>query len=217
MSNAPASSGGADPAFATAERVSMWTQPQRGPAPFTAWHDALRTAFEVPQDEFELPPEPAIDIEAEREQAFALGYEEGFAAGRAEADAERAELRALAASLAALRPEPVTGLGAMIAATVERLVGEVMGQVTIDRDTLVARAEAAAALIADEGRPAVLKLNPADAARLAGVALPVAMETDAALAPGALRLETANGCIEDSPALRLERLKIALDRVAAAR
>lgn len=209
-----------DSAFASAERVSVWTKPVRGPQPFTAWNDALRAAFQVPTDEFEIPaeePVPAIDLEAEREDAFQLGYQEGIAVGRAEADAEKTALRNLARALETLRPEPTPALGQMIAATVERLVGEIMGAVEIDRDTLIARAEAAAAVIGDETRPAVLKLHPADLARLADAELPVAVEADATVALGALRLETASGWVEDGPALRLEKLRVALDRVAGAR
>lgn len=204
-------------AFATAQRVSVWTQPQaRGPAPFTAWGEALRAAFEPPADEIAIP-EPPIDIEAERNEAFGDGYEAGLADGRAESAPEKAALVRLAMSLEALRPEPSRALGSMIAATVERLLVELMGQVEIDRDTLVARAEAAAALIGEETRPSLLRLNPADAARLADVTLPVRIEPDPAIGAGALRLETGNGWIEDSPALRLEKLRGALDRVAAAR
>ncbi len=203
--------------FASARRVAVWTQPQaRGPAPFTAWGEALRTAFEPPASDIELP-EPPIDIEAERTEAFGDGYEAGLAEGRAEAEPEKTALAKLAGALDALRPEPSRALGSMIAATVERLLVELMGQVAIDRDTLIARAEAAAALIGEETRPALLRLNPADAARLAGVTLPVPIEADPAIGAGALRLETGNGWIEDSPALRLEKLRGALDRVAATR
>jgi flagellar assembly protein FliH len=207
-------------AFATAQRVSVWSKPATGPQPFTAWHEALRTAFEAPQDDFDMPAmpeEPAIDLDAEREEAFSLGYEEGLAAGRAEADAEKAALRNLARALDTLKPEPTPALGQMIAATVERLVGEIMGQVQIDRATLIARAEAAAAVIGEETRPAVLKLNPADVARLDGAELPVSVEADPTVALGALRLETAHGWVEDGPALRLKKLAAALDRVAGSK
>ena len=204
-------------AFASAQRVSVWTQPQaRGPAPFTAWGEALRAAFEPPADAIHVPEIP-VDIEAERNEAFGDGYEAGLADGRAEAEPEKAALARLATSLGALRPAPSRALGSMIAATVERLLVELMGQVTIDRDTLVARSEAAAALIGEETRPALLRLNPADAARLAGVTLAVPIEADPAIGAGAIRLETGDGWIEDSPALRLDKLRGALDRVAAAR
>jgi flagellar assembly protein FliH len=208
--------------FAAAERVSVWTRPvvPAGPVPFTAWGDALRAAFAPPTDPLLVPepePEAEIDLALLREEAFADGYAQGLAAGRAEAEPEIAACRRLAVRLDALKPEPAPALGSLIAATVERLLVEVMGQVEINRDTLLARAEAAAALIADETRPALLRLHPADAARLAGAELPVAVEADPALVPGALRLETGSGWIEDSPALRLEKLRVALDRVSASR
>jgi flagellar assembly protein FliH len=210
-----------NPAFAGAQRCSVWTQPDAsGPVPFVAWGQALRQAFQTPQDDIEMPeiePEPQIDIEAIRAEAMAQGFAAGIEAGRREADAEREALRVLAANLEGLKAEPTLGLGMMIAATVERLLHQVVGEVEVCRETLMDRAQAAAALIGDETRPAILKLNPADLARLDGAELPVVAEADATLSPGELRLETANGSIEDSPGLRLERLRTALDRIAAAR
>jgi flagellar assembly protein FliH len=210
-----------NPAFADAQRCSVWTQPDAsGPAPFVAWGQALRQAFQTPQDDMDMPeiePEPQIDIEAIRAEAMAQGFAAGIEAGRREADAEREALRILASNLDVLKAEPTLGLGMMIAATVERLLHQVVGEVEVCRETLMDRAQAAAALIGDETRPAVLKLNPADLARLDGAELPVAAEADATLSPGELRLETANGSIEDGPGLRLERLRSALDRIAAAR
>ena len=205
--------------FAGAQRCSVWTQPDvSAPAPFVAWGAVLRQAFEVPTDDlaFEIE-EPAIDIDAIRADAMAQGFAAGIEAGRREADTEREALRTLASGLEHLRPDPAQGLGAMIAATVERLLHEVVGEVSVDLDTLVARATAAAAMIGDETRPSILKLNPDDLKRLAGVELPVVAEADAALAPGSLRLETGAGSIEDGPAVRLDRLKLALDRIAGTR
>jgi flagellar assembly protein FliH len=204
--------------FAGAQRCGVWTQPDvAAPAPFVAWGAALRQAFEVPQDEMIIEEEPAIDIEAIRAEAMAQGFSAGIEAGRREADKEREALRALAAGLEHLRPEPTQGLGAMIAATVERLLKDVVGEAAVDLDTLVARANVAAAMIGEETRPSILKLNPDDLKRLAGVELPVAAAPDATLAPGSLRLETSAGSIEDGPAVRLDRLKLALDRIAGTR
>jgi len=204
--------------FAGAQRCGVWTQPDvAAPAPFVAWGAALRQAFEVPQDEMIIEEEPAIDIEAIRAEAMAQGFSAGIEAGRREADKEREALRALAAGLEHLRPEPTQGLGAMIAATVERLLKDVVGEAAVDLDTLVARANVAAAMIGEETRPSILKLNPEDLKRLAGVELPVAAAPDATLAPGSLRLETSAGSIEDGPAVRLDRLKLVLDRIAGTR
>jgi flagellar assembly protein FliH len=203
--------------FAGAERVAVWTKRPSTPPPFTAWGDALRHGFEVPEEPMVFEAPPAVDIDVIRAEAMAQGYAAGIAAGREEAEAERVAIKTLASSLEVLRPEPTQALGALIAATVERLVGEVVGEVEIDRDTLMLRAQAAAALIGDETRPAVLKLNPDDVAYLDGAALPVAIEADASISPGNLRLETVSGWIEDGLAVRLERLRCALDRIAAAR
>ncbi|HEY0270303.1 MAG TPA: hypothetical protein VGC10_04860 [Sphingomonas sp.] len=199
-------------------RVPVWT---RNPtvAHFTAWgaEPAHSRPDEIEEEEDEEPAPVPVDLDAHRAEAFSDGYAAGLEAGRREADAARAGIKALAASLETLRPEPTQALGALIAATVERLVGEVVGATPVDRETLLLRAQAAAALIGDETRPAVLKLHPDDVALLDGAALPVAVEADAALARGALRLETVSGWIEDSPALRLERLRAGLDRISAAR
>jgi flagellar assembly protein FliH len=209
--------------FTGAQRVSVWTQPDAaGPTPFVAWGQALRQAFEVPQNDIELPetmpePEPQIDIEAIRAEAMAQGFAAGIEAGRREANDEKVALRVLASNLDVLKAEPTLGLGVMIAATVERLLHQVVGEVDVCRETLMDRAQAAAALIGDETKPAVLKLNPDDLARLDGAELPVRAEGDAMLQPGELRLETAGGAIEDGPGLRLERLRAALDRIAAQR
>jgi flagellar assembly protein FliH len=211
-------------AFAGAQRVSVWTQPDAGgPPPFVAWGQALREAFEAPaENDVEMPeelfePEPQIDVEAIRAEAMAQGFAAGIEAGRREANDERVALRVLASNLESLKAEPTMGLGMMIAATVERLLHQVVGEVEVCRETLMDRAQAAAALIGDETKPAVLKLNPDDLARLDGAELPVRAEGDAMLQPGELRLETAGGAIEDGPGLRLERLRAALDRIAAAR
>jgi flagellar assembly protein FliH len=197
-----------------ATRVPVWTQP-RTAAPFTAWGEANN---DIDEPELEGEPEvEQIDIEAVRAAAIAQGYAAGLETGRRESDKERDALQRLAIGLEMLRPEPTQGLGAMIAATVDRLVRQVMGEVTVDLDTLMDRAQAAAALIGDETRPAVLKLNPDDLARLDAADLPVVAEADVSLAPGDLRLETGAGSVEDGPSVRLERLRAALDRVASTR
>lgn len=204
--------------FAGAQRVSVWTQPDgAGPPPFVAWGEALRTAFVAPEEEAFEPEIEQIDIESIRAEAMAQGFAAGIEAGRREADEERAAIRVLAANLQGLKAEPTQGLGMMIAATVERLLHQVVGEVEVCSATLIDRAQAAAALIGDEVRPAVLKLNAQDLARLDPAELPVPAEADPLLSPGELRLETANGSIEDGPGLRLERLRAALDRIAAAR
>ncbi len=201
---------------AGAMRVPVWTQP-RSSAPFTAWGEAHNDPIGSGCEPEAEPEVEQVDIEAVRAAAIAQGFSAGIEAGRREADKEREALQRLAIGLEMLRPEPTIGLGAMIATTVERLVREVMGEVEIDIDTLMDRSQAAAALIGEETRPVVLKLNPDDLSRLNNAELPVSVEADPTLAPGDLRLETGAGSIEDGPSVRLERLRVALDRVAGTR
>lgn len=199
---------------ADAKRIPVWSKAPEVASRFTAWGSAPVND----QDDFEPEPEievaPAFDLDEERSQAFSDGYAAGIEAGRHEIEPEREAFRAFATSLASLQPEPTQGLGAMIAATVERLLVEVMGEVEMDRETLLARAQAAAALIGDETKPSVLKLNAADVSRLQGVELPVALAVDPFLAPGEMRLETGSGSIEDGPKVRLQRLRAAFERIS---
>jgi len=77
--------------------------------------------------------------------------------------------------------------------------------------------DANAALIGEATQPARLRVHPDDAALLREAPLEVAVEADACLERGTVLLETADGWVEDGPAVRLERLRAELDKVAAAR
>ena len=105
----------------------------------------------------------------------------------------------------------------MLAETVERLVRQIVGEVTLDGTLLLGRAEAAAALIAEEAGPKRMRLHPDDCARLSGVAMPVELVVDPSLAPGSVLLETNEGWIEDGPQVGLEKLRVALDRMGLPR
>ena len=133
-------------------------------------------------------PEPVLDAAHER----ALGFE-------------------------TMQPEPTQALAALLAETVERLVRQIVGAVEIDQAALLARAQAAAALIGEETQPATLRLHPTDMARLAGATLPVATAADPNIPEGSVRLETSDGWIEDGAEVRLEKLRAALDTMGAAR
>jgi flagellar assembly protein FliH len=96
-------------------------------------------------------------------------------------------------------------------------VREIVGEVEIDGLRLLSRAKAAAALIGEASEPARLRVNPEDAALLADAELELTIEADPELPRGSVLIETAGGWIEDGPAVRLERLRAELDKVAAAR
>ena len=182
---------------------------RRSIEPFRPWAGGSESACSAT-----VPVDMACQIE---EIAYARGLAEGRRTVEAEFAAERDAIVQLAESLQSLRVEPVLPLAMLLAETVDRLVKEIAGEVEIDGLTLLARAKAAAALIGEATQPARLKVHPEDAALLAEAALDVATEADATLPRGTVLIETAEGWIEDGPAIRLERLRTQLDKVAATR
>jgi flagellar assembly protein FliH len=158
------------------------------------------------------------DHAAQREEeAYLRGLADGRRTVEAEVAAERNAIAQLAEALQELKPEPTLPLAMLLAETVDRLVREVIGEVEIDGIRLLTRAKAAAALIGDATQPARLKVHPDDAATLAEAKLEIEIESDPALPRGTVLLETADGWVEDGPAIRLDRLRAELDKVAATR
>ena len=205
--------------FDDAQPVPVWTRPSHqrfapvqpgSPRPgFSAWVDGAA------EEQSPRPLDPGA--QSLMEQGYALGLAEGKRAAEAALAQERAAMADLVRALEALQPEPPTALAAMLSATVRRLVAQIMGEVEIDADLLGERVQAIAVLIADETTPSRLRLNPADAARLQGLPIGVDVLPDPTLAPGAILLETGSGWIEDGPAIRLEKLRLALDRLGCPR
>lgn len=171
-----------------------------------------------PGNDFEAGPfsaeQEALQAEA---LAYAQGYEEGARVAEETLQGEREALARLAASLETLRSQPANALALLLAETVDRLVREIVGSVEIDANLLLERAKAAAAIIGDQVEPAKLRLNPADAALLAQAELDLQIVPDGTLQRGAIVVETAQGWIEDGPAVRLERLRAELDKMAGSR
>ncbi len=175
------------------------------------------TEFTADNDGDALP----LTAEQERariaEEAFAAGHAEGRREAEADYEAERDALARLTQSLQVLKPEPANALALLLAETVDRLVREVVGQVDVDANLLLARAQQAAALVAREVEPTKLRAHPDDIVHLEPAQLAVTLEADPGLARGSIVLETGHGWIEDGPAVRLERLRAELDRMAAPR
>ena len=181
---------------------------ERDEPTFTPWGSSQ------PGDEETAEVTP-LDLESVRADAFARGWEEGRRTAELELAGEKEAVARLAESLETLRPEPGNALALVLAEAVDRLVRQIVGAGAIDAAQLVARAEAAAALIADELAPARLRLNPEDVPLLEAARIPVALVADASLARGSLIIECGEGWIEDGPAIRLERLRAELDRMGA--
>ncbi|QPQ55353.1 hypothetical protein IC614_01700 [Allosphingosinicella flava] len=195
--------------FAIEHKAPMFT-------PWTSFQsDAITTnLFGGGEDTLDEGARP--DMEAIEADAFAQGFEAGRRTAQMEMAAERDAVARLAENLQVLEPQPTNALAVLMAEAVERLVRQVVGSVEIDRDTLMQRAERVAAMIGEDTDPARLRLHPADLTLLEPARLSVAMVPDPSLERGTLLLETGEGWIEDGPAVRLERLRIALDKMGAA-
>ncbi|MCF8707450.1 FliH/SctL family protein [Rhizorhapis sp. SPR117] len=160
---------------------------------------------------FEENSEPPVSIEALTADAFAEGFEEGTRVGRAEQDADRAAHLRLSLALEQLQAESSGALSALLSTAVLRLVRQIAGEVEIDADLLAKRCLAIAECIEQEvGQPA-LHLHPDDVALMEAKNLPVRLVPDAEMLRGSVRLETADGWVEDGPEIRLSRLQGLLD------
>ena len=154
--------------------------------------------------------------------AHEMGFAEGKAAGLAEAAANNARdrglIEAIAAELRAAGHLDRERMAAQLRQTVMLLVGRLIGEAGVDGALLARRIEAATELLADSAESALLRVNPDDLALLDG-RLPktVFAAGDAAVERGSFVLESASTIVEDGPALWLEQLSQAIDRVALPR
>ena len=158
------------------------------------------------------PPMTDEDIlEQARMEAFAQGFDEGC---RVIGDGQAAEAEArnrLAEALELLTPAPSGMLSTMLSATVVRLVEQIVGEVEIDIERLLQRCDTVAAFIEENDAKGALHLNPEDIALLEGEEVGVRLVPDQALHRGCVRLETADGWVEDGPDVRLSWLRSLLD------
>ena len=167
-----------------------------------------------PHDDFAPLGMGEGDAPAPEADAYARGYDEGRRAAEMELANAREALVHLAQSLDVLRPEPTNALALLLAETVDRLVREIVGSVDVDATLLLSRARAAAAMIGENIEPSKLRVHPDDVELLRGAEIGLEVEGDATLERGAILLETGHGWVEDGPAVRLERLRAELDKMA---
>ena len=156
--------------------------------------------------------EPEIDlVEEARMEAFTLGFDEGCRV-TAEANSADTDARArLAEALDLLAPAPSGMLSTMLSATVVRLVEQIVGEVEIDLERLVDRCDTVAAFIESNQDKSALHLHPDDVSLLEGETIGVPMVADKSMQRGCVRLETADGWVEDGPDVRLSRLRALMD------
>lgn len=204
-----------------ATRVDAWARPAPT-AHFTPWggdgaSHPRRRASDFAPTPTAREPEAVVDMDAERAEAFAQGFEQGRQAMIAEFARDREALAALIRSAEALQPEPAGPLASVLAETVTRLVRQIVGEVKIDPAMLLERAETIAELVTAESGPARLRMHPDDIAMLEGVDLGIAIAPDHHLASGTIILESGEGWIEDGPQVRLARLRQQLDNMGMPR
>ena len=156
--------------------------------------------------------EPEVDlVEEARMEAFTLGFDEGCRV-TAEANSADTDARArLAEALDLLAPAPSGMLSTMLSATVVRLVEQIVGEVEIDLERLVDRCDTVAAFIESNQDKSALHLHPDDVSLLEGETIGVPMVADKSMQRGCVRLETADGWVEDGPDVRLSRLRALMD------
>ena len=138
------------------------------------------------------------------EEAFARGAEEGEARARIAYETQLAELEARYAGLGLELAEQAIDEGdrlrSLLRETVVALCEQAVAPFALDHALLAGRVEKAAAMLmraADERR---IRLNPADKAAVEGLIAPgLILEEDPSLLPGCIRIETAEGGIEDGP------------------
>ncbi|WP_374281583.1 FliH/SctL family protein [Novosphingobium sp.] len=151
------------------------------------------------------PPDPAAAPADPLAVAWAEGYATGVEEARTEArllaEADEAARGRIELSLARLDEELAEALRQKLYATVESLCEAAIAPLMLDKAALAARVERAAGMLARADDERVLRLHPDDL-KLVGKRLPEGLDVvpDPALERGALRVETANGGVEDGPA-----------------
>jgi flagellar assembly protein FliH len=158
-------------------------------------------------------PSPFVDP---LQAAHAAGYAEGLAAAANAAAATRTRDEALLTGVASALGGQIDreAIAAQLRQTVLLLVTRIVGDVGVAGDRLAQRVDVAADMLADSAESAILRVHPEDVALIQG-RLPASIFPvgDANLSRGSFVLESASTVIEDGPALWLEQLASAIDRV----
>ncbi len=156
----------------------------------------------APRSPVSARPAPLEDpLERAFAEGFASGVEQACAESEARAKAEAEAREALGLSFARLDRELTEQLRQRLRDTVATLCEAALAPMALDQDALLRRIEQALALFARADDERVIRLNPDDIALVSPrLASDWQVEPDPALARGALRIEAANGGVEDGPA-----------------
>jgi flagellar assembly protein FliH len=157
---------------------------------------------------------PTLDpVEQARADAFAEGFDAGMRIAGENQTADEDTRGRLATALEQIAPASNGALSALLSAAVLRLVTQIVGEVEIDADLLARRVEAVAAFIEEEQGRTGLRVNPDDLALLEDHEFGLPLTPDASVSRGGVRLDTADGWIEDGLDVQLSRLKAMLDNM----
>lgn len=169
--------------IATDVATGFQPDPRFGPRPTSA-----RTLMQ------ESPAERALT------EAHAAGFAAAEALGNAQLAAALAARDRIELSLARLDAAMEEDLRRRMHAAIEQLCALTMAPLLADPGALSRRIAKAAAMLARADDERVLRLHPDDLA-LVGTALPtdLPVNPDPALVPGTVRIETAQGGVEDGP------------------
>jgi flagellar biosynthesis/type III secretory pathway protein FliH len=141
---------------------------------------------------------------------YARGYIDGAAEAEARAAQDNRAGDLIQQAITQLRAEPSEELGLYIAEAVSHLVRQIVGETQITPEEITRRAQAAAALIAENDAATAIRLHPEDAALVGSSIGAVSVVPEPGLLRGDVLVECAAGTIEDGNALRLAALDAAL-------
>lgn len=156
-------------------------------------------------------PTRSDPVEQARADGFAQGFDEGVHVATEALAAELDNRERLTAALEQLGPAGDGALSSLLSSAVMRLVGQIVGASAIDPDLLRTRCERVAAFIEEGQAKSALYVNPDDASLIGDFALGIALQTDTSIPRGCVRLDTADGWIEDGPDVQLARLQAMFD------
>lgn len=152
--------------------------------------------------------EPAPVPEAEPDDPLAIAFAEGYAAGAAEAQAMAAEQTAaddaaralLSLSFARLDKELAEELRLRLRDTVAALCETAIAPLALDQDALMMRIERAISMLSRADDERLIRLHPEDMKLISPrISAEWQVQPDATLERGSIRVESAQGGVEDGP------------------
>ncbi len=150
-------------------------------------------------------------VEQARADAFAEGFDAGMRVATENFTTDQEVMMRLAQALEQVAPAANGMLSTLLSSAVIRLVSQIVGETPIDAELLAKRVGAVAAFIEEGQSRNSLHVNPDDIALLDGHDFGFPLTPDPSVGRGGVRLDTADGWIEDGPDTQLSRLKALLD------